>query len=372
MEESILKTLEDNFSETYWIKIYNNNEFPHDFFYFLGSHKLFGYIVSKENNGLGKSLAELTQLVYEVSKISGFATYLLLAQNLVAKMCEENCHNDIKKELLSKIIRGENKISLALTEEECGNDALCIKSSALEINGSFLLNGKKDYVTNADLVDYIIIAARTSYDENKRSYGITLFLTDIEKLRKNGRLIKLHKMGLDFLSLYTIYFNDLKIDKKYILGEQNKGWNIIVKYFNWDKLLLAAMFVGIGEKALDIAIKYSKQRKVFDKIIGSYQGIQFPLAEAHINLVAAKALINQAKEYPDDIDLVFSAYYTALNAASQAIDTSLQVLGAKGYLKNSLIEKFYRDIRYYKIGPLSKELLLANIAYRVLGLPKSY
>jgi alkylation response protein AidB-like acyl-CoA dehydrogenase len=179
-------------------------------------------------------------------------------------------------------------------------------------------------------------------------------------------------MGLDFLSLYTIYFNDLKIDKKYILGEQNKGWNIIVKYFNWDKLLLAAMFVGIGEKALDIAIKYSKQRKVFDKIIGSYQGIQFPLAEAHINLVAAKALINQAKEYPDDIDLVFSAYYTALNAASQAIDTSLQVLGAKGYLKNSLIEKFYRDIRYYKIGPLSKELLLANIAYRVLGLPKSY
>jgi len=377
----IIDNIKIKFNLNYWREIYENKIFPKDFFLYLGEYNLYGVLVKKEFGGYGLTLKELVELTYQISKIVGTPSYLLLSHNIVSKLIEEFGNKYLKEELLKGIIKGKYIVSMAANEEVCGNDIFCIKTTAVEKDNRFIIDGIKDYVTNADIADVFLIVTRTA-NSNKRSYGLTIFAVKSSEIRYNISLRKLNKMGLDFLSLYNIKFNDIEASKENVLGEVNEGWKILKFVFNLDKILLTAALIGTAEKVLYEAVEYAKIREVFGRQIGSFQGIQFPLAEGYVELLASKSLLNELVQnltsnnysnFDDDqiLSNILATYYHAVINSYKIADIALQALAAKGYTE-SIIEKYYRDIRYYEIGPLSTQLILDNIASRGLKLPRSH
>jgi acyl-CoA dehydrogenase len=366
-----LSEIADNLGKEYFDSVCNKKQFPDDLWNSLGRQKLFGLLVSKENGGDGIELSDFVELVLEFSKQFGTFAYLFIAQNLSAKMFSD-FGNEKLRAFLPDLISGRIRINLALTELESGSDAFSIKTKASREGGNFIIAGKKHYVTNARNADLLMVVARTSHHQEKQSSGLTTFVTKKEQYEPSD-FMNLEKMGLDFLPIYSLQVNAVNVPGNMILGELDEAWKMLSNTFVLDRILLAAMFIGMGEMALGIAVQYAKERKVFGKVISSHQGIQFPIAESYSFLQAAKSHVRSVSKIWDDglikanRDAPWTAYYTSIKSAYDAIDCSLQTLGASGYV-SSTVEKLFRDIRYYRIGPISEQIALSNIAEKTLGM----
>lgn len=366
-----LGEIADNLGKEYFNSVCNSRQFPEDLWNSLGRQKLFGLLVSKGNGGDGIELSDFVELVLEFSKQFGTFGYLFIAQNLSAKMFSD-FGNEKLRAFLPDLISGRTRINLALTELESGSDAFSIKTKASREGDNFIISGKKHYVTNARNADLLMLVARTSFHQEKQSSGLTTFVTTKEQYEPSD-FINLEKMGLDFLPTYSLQVNAVNVPRDMILGEVDEAWKMLSNTFVLDRILLAAMFIGMGEMALGIAVQYAQERKVFGKVISSHQGIQFPIAESYSFLQAAKSHVRSVSKIWDDgliksnRDAPWTAYYTSIKAAYDAIDCSLQTLGASGYV-SSTVEKLFRDIRYYRIGPISEQIALSNIAEKTLGM----
>lgn len=366
-----LGEIANNLGKEYFNFICNNRRFPDNLWNSLGRQKLFGLLVSKENGGDGIDLSDFVDLVLKFSKQFGTFGYLLIAQNLSAKMFSD-FGNEKLKAFLPDLISGRIRINLALTELESGSDAFSIKTKASRQGDNFIISGRKQYVTNAKNADLLMVVARTSQPHEKKSSGLTTFVTKKEQYLPSD-FVNLEKMGLDFLPIYSLQVNAINVPSDMILGELDEAWQMLSNTFVLDRILLAAMFIGMAEMALSIAVQYAKERLVFGKIISSHQGIQFPIAQSYSFLQAAKSHVRSVSKIWDNgqikasRDAPWTAYYTSIKSAYDAIDCSLQTLGAAGYV-SSTVEKLFRDIRYYRIGPISEQIALSNIAEKTLGM----
>lgn len=361
------------FDEDYYDHVSNMNEFPEQYWKALGKLKKFGLLVSRKNGGSETGFGEFIQNTLDLSEKVGTLAYYFVAQNLSAKLFDDFGTEKLRS-LIPEVITGKSKVNLALTEEQSGADALAIKASAvMGKDGRYEIRGDKYCVTNGKGADYLMVAARTSENPEKKSRGLTTFVIT-EKQPSKTSFVRLEKMGLGFLPLYNVSFNGVRVDKDSVLGEIDRAWSFLSRTFAADRLALGAMFIGMGRMALSSASSYARERKVFGRKIGTNQGIQFPLAEAYVDLEASEAYLLRASELlekgelDNHRDMPMGVYYHSVNAASRAIDASIQTLGASGYL-SGYVEKLYRDIRYYRMGPISDQLALVNIAERTLHLP---
>ncbi|AKA48240.1 hypothetical protein IX51_02980 [uncultured archaeon] len=373
MEKDWVSKFTSKYDEIYYDHVSEKNEFPEDFFSALGADNRFGLLVSNKNGGSEISFSEFVQNILDMSRRAGTLTYYFVAQNLSAKLFDDHGTEKLRS-LLPEVMAGKAKVNLALTEEQSGADALSINTEAVQTgDGNYSITGDKYCVTNGKGADYLMVAARTSPPSDKKSHGLTTFVIT-EKQPAKTSFVSLGKMGLNFLPLYSVSFNGVKVSRDAVLGEIDRAWSFLSRTFAADRLALGAMFVGMGRMALDRAAEYAREREVFGRKIGSNQGIQFPLARAFIELSASEAYILRGSEMMDNgeidrnRDIPMGAYYHSVNAASMAIDAALQTLGASGYL-SGFVEKLYRDIRYYRMGPISEQLALVSIAERTLNMP---
>jgi acyl-CoA dehydrogenase len=267
-------------------------------------------------------------------------------------------------------------VSIALSEETSGIDALSIETTAVGSSDHFVVNGSKMFVTNADSADFILLFARTKpvKKDGRKAYGISMFLVDARNAAI--RRAKLEKLGMDFNTLYSLKIKDLRVDAECLIGGLNDAWHSIKEIFLMDRILTSVSLAGTGRLALNLAAEHAKNRRVFGKPVGSNQGIQFPLADAIAQLLAAEAIALKAasqadakRRFADDSNM---ALLESITAASSATDRAMQAFGGHGYLKNYDVERHWRDVRAFRSHPISEELLLASIAERSLGLPKSF
>jgi acyl-CoA dehydrogenase len=373
-----IRVVSSKYDLDYWKKIDRENTFPVEYWESLASYGLFGILIDERHGGLDKEFLDLTLAVLETARhYSGLGSYLYLSGSLVAKIFANNANEKMKDEILPQLAKGKLKISIALSEEQSGQDASSIITRANKNDSrDFLLNGSKHFVNNADLADYLIVFARTADASSamKKSLGVSMFLVDA----KDGKIQKrkLERLGMNFVNSFSIDFQNLLVESSKVLGEIDRAWYNVVDIFNMDRILTAASLIGTGRLALDEASKWANQRTVFGKPIGSNQGIQFPLADAAAQLETAEAmtlkaawLVDQGKKFSEEASFALSSSVTAATAAT---DRALQTFGGHGYYKDHDVERFWRDVRAHKVHPISEELLLASIAERSLGLPKSY
>jgi len=378
LDESVTKEVRgvsSKFDAAYWREVSERAAFPSEYWKAIGKAGLFGILVGKEWGGMGKDLVDAALATIETAeRYAGLGSYLFLSGALTPLIFAKNANDEAKKKLLPSLISGAMRVSIALTEEESGSDSASINTVARNISGHYLIDGAKMFVTNAEAADLLLLFARTKpAATGRRGEGISMFLVDTKS--RGLKTERLAKLGVDFNTLDALEIKGLKAGEDDLVGTVHEGLESMKGIFEMDRILTAASLVGTGRLALDTASAYAKQRTVFGKPVGSYQGIQFPMADAWAQLLAAESMVLKAASMFEDAkrptNEANSALLEAQSASAAATDRALQAFGGHGYLKRHDVERYWRDVRVHRLHPVTEELLLSMLATRALGLPTS-
>ncbi len=276
------------------------------------------------------------------------------------------CRPDQREWFVDPLVRGEKLVHYAVTEPDAGSDIGGMKTRARQVNGSWVLQGGKCFVSNADMTDWLIIVAMTDPEASSLRGRFTLFIVD-----RNNRgfhfLRNIKKMGWHGSHFCQFALDDCKVTPDCILGEVNGGFELIMKAINETRVHLGGTYVGTGSELLDHAKRYVVERKTFGKRLADHEGIQFTLADIDCELAASRLLAYAAadavdKKRPDMRILAARAKYYAGEMAFRTADRVLQMFGAAGYSCDFPIERMFRDTRAYRIGEGTSEIQRLQIA----------
>lgn len=370
----------DRFGLDYWRDLDAKKSFPAEFWGAVCEAGLCGVALPEEYGGAGLGMLEMALIVETLSGCGGGSTVgqLFMVNPIfggvsIARFGSES----MKSELLPKLITGEMNFCMALTEPDAGSNSLEIKTFATRDGNGWRLNGRKIWITAVDSAHKMLVIARTTkaQEVKRRTDGLTMFIIDVE--RKGLTFTPIDKLGTNTLSSCSVFFEDVRVDGGELIGTLDKGWRELLDVLNTERIVTTAGLVGAGDLALRQAVAYANDRRVFgNKPIGSYQGIQFPLAQSFAELECARlmnykaaSLFDKGLPYGSEANI---AKLIASQAASAAIEQAMQTLGGMGYAKETHLERLWRDARLFRFAPISEQMILNFIAMQNLGLPRSY
>ena len=372
------RALAARFDDEYWRHCDEQHEFPWEFYRAFAEGGWLGIAMPEEYGGAGLGITEASLVLQEIAAsgacMSGASAVHLtiFGLNPVVK----HGTSDLKQRYLPAAVRGELHVAFGVTEPNAGTDTPRITTRAVRDGDTYRINGHKVWMTKAQEAQKVLLLARTTpYDEVKRrTDGMTLFLADLDP--KYVTIREIPKLGRHAVDSNEVFIDDLPVPAGDVVGEVGKGFYHLLDGLNPERILVAAEGVGIGRAALRRAVKYANERIVFDRPIGSNQGIQFPLADAFAQLEAAEMMARKAAWLYDlgrpcgaEANV---AKYLAAEAGFLAADRAVQTLGGFGYAKEYYVERYWREVRLLRIAPISQEMVLSFISQHTLGLPKSF
>lgn len=381
-EQQLIRTevgnLARKFDWSYWRELDSTGEYPHAFFNEMAAAGWVGAAIPAEYGGGGLGIIEASLILLEICA-SGAGTsgaspvhFSMFPPQPVIKYGSE----EMKRQYLPKIASGEMKMAFSVTEPNAGTDTPHIETTAVRDGDDWVINGRKVWSSNAQNADRVLILTRTTpiEDVGKRTKGMTLFFSDMDRDAIQMRLI--HKMGRHAVDSNELFIDDFRVPHNDMVGEEGEGFYHLLDGLNPERIVIAAEAVGIGKAALNKAVQYAKDRTVFGRPIGKNQGIQFPLAEAYARLEAAELMVLKAAWLYDNGQPCGAeanmAKLLAADAGCDAVDHAVQTHGGFGYAQEFDVERLYREIRLYKIAPVSQQMVLNYLGEHVLGMPRSY
>ncbi len=369
------------FNPKYWRTKDDNSEFPTEFWDEVSKSGLPSIPFPVSYGGLGLGLFELLLAVEAISRggggMDGAAIFPTGPAYGGLSILNGGTPSQ-KEELLPKVCKGE-LISLALTESESGSNVTRMKTFARgsENGEHYEINGTKQFISIAREAKHIVLAARTIEYERaeKKTDGIGLFICDTPS--PNISFQTYRKCGFHMIDTSELAIRGLVVTSSRILGGDDKhAWPVLTNTLNASRLVFAIGAVGTGNLCLDIAVDYAKSRKVWDKPIGSHQGVAFPLVESYVGLeVARLAIYKAAWLYDNNRECSVEtsvAKFQAVNAAFKAADDAMQTLGGLGYMQESDVERHWRNVRLLKMVPITQQMTATFLGTKALGLPRSY
>lgn len=368
------------FDEPYWRELDRKGEFPEEYFREAASLGLFSINCPEEYGGLGLGIREVSLAIKETTKICGMSAGDLIMATCIfgIQTIKSFARRHIQEELLPELSAGKHIVSFAITEPEAGVETPAIKTKASLENGRFIINGRKIWITLAHKASLIFILARTKNIEEvkKRTDGLSLILLDKRKMKGNLTVSRIDEISMRPLGSCEVYLDDVSVPDDYVIGEMDKAWDILPTILNAERISTASIGVGLTELLVKKAVEYAKLRKTFSRELGSNQAIQFPLAKAYADAKTAWSITKKAAwEFDNQFDCAVSANvaaYLAGQSAFFAADRAMQTFGGMAYGISSDIERYWRDSRLLRTGPVPEEMVLSFIAQRVLGLQRSY
>ena len=365
------------FGEEYWRNLDQKKEYPTDFVKEMTTSGFLNILIPQEYGGAGLGLKEACVVLEEIS-LQGAHAGACHAQMYVMGTLLRHGSERQKKEFLPKISSGELRLqSFAVTEPNSGTDTTSIKTTAKKINGGWIINGQKVWISRVEHSDLMILLARTKPQGTlpKKTDGFSVFLINIEKARDNGlKVMKIDSM-INHHSC-ELFFDDVFIPNECILGEEDKGFRAIMDGMNAERILIASECIGDGKYFIEKSVNYAKTRKVFNREIGMNQGIQFPIAECYSQIESASLMVDKAATLFDQSKKCGAeanmAKMLAADASWKAGTTAMETFGGFGFSKEYDIERKFRETRLYQTAPVSRNLILSYIAEHVLNLPRSF
>ncbi len=365
------------FSLDYWLEKDRKAEYPWEFVKAFAAGGWLGMIVPEEYGGSGLGVTEASILLYEIcaagagtSGASPIHFYMFPPLPLI-----KHGRADLKRRYLPRIATGEIVMSFGVTEPNAGSDTSRVQTRA-ELRGDrYVVHGRKVWNTNARQATHIVLLARTAPRDPAAPFkGLTLFFADFDRSKITVREIE--KLGRAAVDSNEIFIDGLEVPAGNVVGEPGSGFYHLLDSLNPERIFTAIEAVGIGRAALDRAVQYAKERIVFDRPIGQNQAVAHPLAQAWARLEAAEAICWKAAWLYDRGRPCGAAANTAklvaAEAGFEACDVAVQTLGGYGYAKEFYVERLWREVRLYKIAPISQQMVLNYLSERVLGLPRSY
>lgn len=374
-----IERLCDDFPAEYWRDHDDRAVFPHAFHRAVAESGWLGIAMPEAQGGAGLGITEAALMMRAISAsgagMSGASSVHMniFGLNPVVVFGSE----EQRQRFLPPLIAGTEKACFAVTEPDAGLDTTSLKTQAVrQPNGSYMLHGRKIWISTAQVADRMLILTRTTPLEQakKPTQGLTLFYTALDRSKVEVR--EIHKLGRAAVDSNMLFIDGLEVPEEDRIGEEGRGFEYILHGLNPERILIAAEAIGIGRSALRIASQYAQERVVFGRPIGQNQGVAHPLARAWANLEAADLMMLKAATLYDAGEPcgteANAAKYLAAEAAHDACQNAVLTLGGMGYAKEYHVERLLRESYIPRIAPVSPQMILNFIAEKALGLPKSY
>jgi acyl-CoA dehydrogenase len=372
-----VRDLCQKFPPEYHRKVDEARGYPEEFVDALTKAGWLAALIPQEYGGPGLSMAEASVIMEEINRSGGNAG-TCHGQMYVMNTIVFSGTQAQKERYLPRIAADELRVqSMAVTEPTTGSDTTRLKTTAVKKDGRWVINGQKVWTSRVQHSDLLILLARTTPIEQvrKRSEGLSCFIVELDKAIGHGLTVRPIRNMVNH-ETNELFFDHLELPEDALLGEEGRGLKVIFEGLNAERTLIAAECIGDGYWFLEKATKYASERQVFGRPIGQNQGIQFPLAEAFIELEAANLMRWRACEKIDARQNAGAeanmAKYLAAKASWEAANVCLQTHGGFGFACEYDVERKFRETRLYQVAPISTNLILSHIAEHVLGLLRSY
>ncbi len=364
----------------YWYALDKDKAFPTEMWRAICEAGLAGVALPEEHGGGGLGMLELALVIENLAAGGAGATLaqVFMLNPIFGGVAIARYGTEAqKRDMLGRLCRGELNFCMALTEPDAGTNTLEVKTFARAEGNGWRLNGRKIWITGVPDAGKMLVVARTKRleDSARKTDGLTMFMVDVKREGLSHAPIEKH--GTNTLASCNVYFDEVRVDGSELVGTLHGGWSELLDVLNTERIVTVAGLVASGRLATRLGVAYAKERKVFRNTpIGAYQGIQFPLAQAHAELECARlmnykaaTLHDQGKAYGSEANV---AKLIAAQAAPALIDRAMQTMGGMGFARESHLERLLRDVRLFRFAPISEEMILNFIAQHDLGLPRSY
>jgi acyl-CoA dehydrogenase len=334
-------------------------------------------LIPEEYGGSGLGLTEASVIMEEINR-SGGNSGACHGQMYNMGTLLRHGSDEQKKYYLPKIASGELRLqSMGVTEPTTGTDTTKIKTKAERKGDRYVINGQKVWISRIQHSDLMILLARTTPLEQveKKSRGMSIFIVDLKDAIGNGMEVKPIQNMVNH-ETNELFFDNLEIPAENLIGEEGMGFKYILDGLNAERTLIAAECIGDGHWFVDKVTDYAKERVVFGRPIGQNQGVQFPIAESHIEIEAASLMRFEACRLFDAHQPCGAqanmAKYLAAKASWEAANACIQFHGGFGFATEYDVERKFRETRLYQVAPISTNLILSYVAEHILGLPRSF
>ena len=372
-----IKALCAQFPAEYHRKVDEDKVYPESFVDALTREGWMAALIPEEYGGAGLGLIEASVIMEEINRTGGNSGachgQMYNMNTLIRHGSEEQ-----RQKFLPKIAAGELRLqSMGVTEPTTGTDTTKIKTTAVKKDGRYVINGQKVWISRVQHSDYMILLARTTplQEVEKKSEGLSIFLVDIKEAMKSGMTVQPIPNMVNH-ETNELFFENLELPEENLIGEEGKGFKYILTGLNAERALIAAECIGDGYWFTDKVTAYVSEREVFGRPIGMNQGVQFPIAEAFIEVEAANlmrykacALYDTGQPCGAEANM---AKYLAAKASWEAANACIQFHGGFGFANEYDVERKFRETRLYQVAPISTNLILSYVAEHILGMPRSF
>jgi acyl-CoA dehydrogenase len=365
------------FTDSYWRELDAQRAYPNAFVKALTDAGYLAALIPEEFGGAGLGITEASIILEEVNRSGGNAGACHAQMYTMGTLLRHGSEAQ-KRAYLPRIASGELRLqAFGVSEPTTGSDTTQMKTFATRRGDRYIVRGQKVWISRAEYSDLLLLVVRTTPVEQvkKRTDGLSILLVDLRQAVGRGLTIRPIRTMMNHATT-ELFFDDLEVPADALVGEEGKGFRYLIDGLNAERILIAAECIGDGRWFVERATRYAKDRVVFGRPIGQNQGVQFPIARAHVNVEAADLMRVRAAEMFDRGEACGAeanmAKLLAADASWEAANVTVQTYGGFGFAEEYDVERKFRETRLYQVAPISTNLILAYVAEHVLGLPRSY
>jgi len=365
------------FPDEYHRRVDEARGYPEEFVEALTKAGWLAAMIPQAYGGSGLGLTEASVIMEEINRCGGNSGACHGQMYNMGTLLRHGSDAQ-KRAYLPKIASGELRLqSMGVTEPGTGTDTTKIKTVAVKKGDRYVVNGQKVWISRVQHSDLMILLVRTTplAEAKKKSEGMSIFIVVLREAVGKGMTVRPIRNMVNH-ETNELFFDNLEIPAENLIGEEGKGFRYILDGLNAERTLIAAECIGDGYWFVDRVSKYTKERVVFGRPIAQNQGVQFPIAEAYIEVEAANLMRWKACELFDAGQPCGAeanmAKYLAAKASWEAANACLQFHGGFGFAAEYDVERKFRETRLYQVAPISTNLILAYVAEHILGMPRSF
>jgi len=372
-----VRELCQRFPDSYWRDLDAKRAYPEEFVRALTEAGYLAALIPEEYGGAGLGITEASIILEDVNA-SGGNSGACHAQMYIMGTLLRHGSEEQKRRYLPQIASGALRLqAFGVTEPTTGSDTTHMNTLAVRKGDRYVVNGQKVFISRAEHSDLLLLIVRTTplADVKKRSEGMSVLLVDLRAAVGHGLTIRPIRTMMNHATT-ELFFDDLEVPVENLIGEEGKGFRYLLDGLNAERILIAAECIGDGRWFVNRMRGYACERVVFARPIGMNQGVQFPIARAHVNVEAADLmrfraahLFDAGKPCGPEANM---AKLLAADASWEAANVAVQTFGGFGFAEEYDIERKFRETKLYQVAPISTNLILTYIGEHVLGMPRSY
>ena len=369
------------FGSEYWQRCDRERAYPEAVVQAVTDVGFLAALIPSEYGGLGLGIADAAMILEEINRSGGNSGACHAQMYTMGALLRHGSERQ-KRRYLPEIAAGRLRLqAFSITEPEAGTDTTDISTTARREGDDYVVNGHKNWTSRIQQSDLLMLLARTtprSPDPEQRTQGISLFLIDLRVIRAeqpDALEVEPVRTMINYAT-NQVWYRNMRIPAEALIGQEGAGFRYVLDGMNAERILIASESVGDGYFFLDRGSAYARERVVFGRPIGSNQGVQFPLARAYAQVLAADLVRCRAAELFDAGEPCGAEANTAKLLSSEAAwaagNACIDTYGGNGFVERYDVERKFRETRIYQVAPINNNMVLAFLGQRVLGLPRSY